>query len=366
MGEEQQYVNQDMPPKRRRRRRNTELTILIVLSSFIMGFVVGAVIIHNKSSKEIAEVKNELATVIEEQSHVNVTNVYVPERKIREGNISLNSYKAENFRIDEGFMAYFNDDGEKISHLGCDLSYHNSHVDFDELAASGCEFVMLRCGYRGYSEGGIMKDEKFNEYASEAQRVGLKIGVYFFTQALTPEEAEEEAEYTLSLIEDYDISYPVAFDTEYIDDDNARTNKTEMTDELRSQICTAFCEKIRENGYYPMIYASENWFRRYLKVESLHQYDFWAPQYLEENDFLYDFTIWQYTDCGSIPGVRGEVDLDISMVDYASFVPAMREAYLTDGKIETFPTAADIKITTESEDADEDADAPDEAEADDE
>ena len=90
MGEEQQYVNQDMPPKRRRRRRNTELTILIVLSSFIMGFVVGAVIIHNKSSKEIAEVKNELATVIEEQSHVNVTNVYVPERKIREGNISLN------------------------------------------------------------------------------------------------------------------------------------------------------------------------------------------------------------------------------------------------------------------------------------
>ena len=342
------------PPRRRRRRRNTGTTLLIVFSSFIIGFIVGALVIHSSSSKEIAEVKNELATVIEEQSHVNVTNVYVPERKITEGNIALNSYKAENFRIDNGFMAYFDDDGEKISHLGCDLSYHNSDVDFDELAASGCEFVMLRCGYRGYSEGGIMKDEKFDEYASEAQRAGLKIGVYFFTQALTPEEAEEEARYTLELIEDYDISYPVAFDTEYIDDEEARTNKSEISDELRSEICRAFCEKIREKGYYPMIYASENWFRRYLNVESLHEYDFWAPQYLDENDFLYDFTIWQYTDSGSIPGVRGEVDLDISMVDYASFVPQMREAYLTDGKIETVKSDDDIKITTESQNGEDD------------
>lgn len=328
----------EVRPPRRRRRRNTAAIVLIVLSSFIMGLVVGMVIIHIKSSKEIAVVQDELARVIEEQSHINVTNVYVPERKITEGQISINPYNTENFRIDNGFMAYFDENGEKISHLGCDLSYHNKNVNFDELAASGCEFVMLRCGYRGYSEGGMVKDEKFDRFASEAQRVGLKIGVYFFTQALTPEEAVEEAEFTLKLIEDYDISYPVAFDTEYIDDEKARTNVTEISDELRSEICTAFCERIAEDGYYPMIYASENWFRRYLEVESLRKYDFWAPQYLDENDFLYDFTIWQYTDKGSIPGVKGDVDLDISMVDYASFVPKMREAYLTNGVIETVKT----------------------------
>ena len=84
-----------------------------------------------------------------------------------------------------------------------------------------------------------------------------------------------------------------------------------------------------------MIYASENWMRRNMELKMLTEYDFWAPQYLEENDFLYDFTIWQYTDKGSIPGVKGEVDLDISMVDYASFVPQMREAYLTGGTIGT-------------------------------
>ena len=331
----------EVRPPRRRRRRNTAATVLIVLSSFIMGLVVGMVIIHIKSSKEIAAVQAELESVIEEQSHINVTNVYVPERKMTEGQISTNPYNTENFRIDNGFMAYFDENGEKISHLGCDLSYHNKIVNFDELAASGCEFVMLRCGYRGYSEGGMVKDEKFDRYASEAQRVGLKIGVYFFTQALTPEEAVEEAEFTLKLIEDYDISYPVAFDTEYIDDENARTNVTEISDELRSEICTAFCERIAKEGYYPMIYASENWFRRYLEVESLRKYDFWAPQYLDENDFLYDFTIWQYTDKGSIPGVKGDVDLDISMVDYASFVPKMREAYLTNGVIETIKDHVD-------------------------
>jgi len=347
---EEQYTNREMrPPVKKRRRKNTSALLLFCFSSFVVGLVVGMVIIHNVSSRQIAEVKQELATVIEEQSHVNVTNVYVPERKITEGQVALNSYNTENFKIDNGFMAYFDENGEKISHLGCDLSYHNKSVNFDELAASGCEFVMLRCGFRGYSEGGLMRDEKFSQYASEANRVGLALGVYFFTQALTVEEAEEEAEYVLDIIEDYDISYPVAFDTEYIDDESARTNKTEVSDELRSEICKAFCEKIKEKGYYPMIYASENWFRRSLLVESLREYDFWAPQYLDENDFLYDFTIWQYTDRGNILGVKGDVDLDISMVDYASFVPGLREAYLTGGKVETVPSDGAISIDTEPE-----------------
>ena len=351
------YNGDNIQPKkvipRRRRKRNAATTILVIFMGFIMGFIVGALVIHNKSSKEIAAVKDELATVIEEQSHINVTNVYVPERKLTEGQVSLNSYNTENFRIDKGFMAYFDENGEKISHLGCDLSYHNKNVNFDELKAAGCEFVMLRCGYRGYSAGGLAKDEKFDTYASEAQRVGLKIGVYFFTQALTVEEAKEEAEFTLSLIENYDISYPVAFDTEYIDDEEARTNTTEISDELRSDICVAFCERISEEGYYPMIYASENWFRRSLELEPIRKYDFWAPQYLEENDFLYDFTMWQYTDEGEIPGVSGPVDLDISMVDYAAFVPKMREAYLTGGKIETVPTGgAEASSEPEEESSD--------------
>ncbi len=357
MEEEQRVYRGEARPKqkRRRRRRSAAVTVFIIFTSLIIGIVIGMVIVSVKSSREIAAINDELNTVIEEQSHINVTNVYVPERPLTEGKIFMNTYKKENYRLDNGFMAYFNDEGEKISHLGCDLSYHNGSVNFDELAASGCEFVMLRCGYRGYSAGGLAKDEKFESYISDAERVGLKIGVYFFTQALTVEEAEDEAEYVLKLIEGHTISYPVAFDTEYVDDDDARTNTTEISDELRSDICRAFCDRISEEGYYPMIYASENWLRRYLNVEALKDYDLWAPQYLDENDFLYDFTMWQYTDSGNIPGVKGDVDLDISMVDYASFVPALREAYLTQGDIETVPA------TMEVIDADADNSAPDEA-----
>lgn len=343
---EWEYGNQNkasQPKRKRRRKKNSAITFLAVFASLIVGIVAGMLIVHVKSSKEIGEVRAELARVIEEQSHINVTNVYVPERQLTEGKIFMNSYKKENYRIDNGFMAYFNDEGEKISHLGCDLSYHNTNVNFDELAASGCEFVMLRCGFRGYSQGGLMKDEKFDEYAAEAQRVGLDLGVYFFTQAITVEEARDEADFVISVIEDYDISYPVAFDTEYIDDEKARTNTADISGELRSDICKAFCERISEEGYYPMIYASENWMRRYLNVEALKDYDLWAPQYLDENDFLYDFTMWQYTDSGSIPGVKGDVDLDISMVDYASFVPALREAHETSGVVETVP--AQLPVT---------------------
>lgn len=335
---------------KKKRKRSRGVIALLVFTGFFLGLVIGMVVVNYKNQQEIKAVREELATVIEEQSAINMTNVYVPERKINEGKIAMNSYNTENFRIDNGFMAYFDDKDNKISHFGCDLSYHNDDVNWDELAASGCEFVFLRIGYRGYTEGGLVKDEKFDEYAKEAKRVGINLGVYFFTQSTTVEEAVEEAEYVIEVLDGMTLEYPIAYDTEHVNDSSARTNKADISDELRSQMCIAFCEKIKENGYYPIIYASENWMRRNMDLKMLTDYEFWAPQYLDENDFLFDFTIWQYTEEGSIPGVKGDVDLDISMVDYASFVPAIREAYLTGGKVITDDSKGKIKITTGSDD----------------
>lgn len=309
-------------------------------TGYIMGNLSG-------KDKEAAEVKTEqeetgeqeAATVnkpqviVSDKDKTNITNVYIPSRKRILGQIPINSFNTENFYIDDGFMAYHDDEGNKISHLGIDLSYHQENVNWDELKESGIEFVMLRCGYRGYSEGGLVRDEKFDEYAKACNERDIPLGVYFFTQAVSVEEAEREADFTLELIKDYKISYPVAIDTEYVSDTQARTNVEEIDEDLRSRMCIAFCERIKEAGYYPMIYASENWIRRELDYEALQEYDFWAPQYLDENDFMYDFTIWQYTERGFIKGVDEQVDLDISMVDYASFVPALREAVLTGGDI---------------------------------
>lgn len=327
------------------------IATLLVFTGFFLGFVMGMLVIHYKSRAEIALVQEELDTVIREQSAINVTNVYVPERKINEGKIAMNSYDTSNFRIDNGFMAYFDKDGNKISKLGVDLSYHNDKVNWAELKAAGCEFVMVRCGYRGYTEGGLVEDEKFEEYAKAANAAGINLGLYFFTQAITVEEAVQEAEYVIELIENTGISiqYPIAYDTEDVRDDNARTNKTEISDDLRSDMCKAFCERIRAEGYYPIIYASENWMRRNMNLKMLTEYEFWAPQYLSENDFLFDFSIWQYTESGNIPGVAGDVDLNISMVDYASFVPQMREAFLSGGVVETTQAKGEVVIETDGE-----------------
>lgn len=323
---------------------NTAVLVFLMLFMMFTGFVLGMMVIHvvdsKRESEKIEKLKQELdekEKIIDESVHV-----YVPARKFEAGTILKNPYVQENFVIEDGFMAYYNENGEKISHVGVDLSYHNSEVNWEELAASPVEFVMLRCGYRGYTEGGIVEDERFKEYAQAANDNGLKLGVYFFSQAITEQEAITEAEYVLRLIEDYDISYPVAFDTEYVNDPEARTNLADLSREELTNICIAFCETIKEAGYHPMIYASENWFRRELDMTRLTDYDYWAPQYLDTNDFLYDFTIWQYTEKGNAPGVSGECDLDISLVDYSLFVPAMKEAHDTGGTIseysETNPT----------------------------
>lgn len=309
------------------------LIVAIAISIFLMGFVAGMFVMYfssAKSSKNASEDDTSTTINIEGEE----IKVYVPKREIRYGEIPVNSYDTEKFIIgDDGYMAYIDDNGNKLSHLGVDISYHQESVDWNQLKESPCEFVMLRCGYRGYTEGGLLEDSKFREYADAATLAGIPMGVYFFTQALTEEEAIEEADFAMSLIEDYSLSYPLAIDTEYVSDEDARTNKTELSKEERTKCVVAFCERVKEFGYYPIVYASENWLRRSLDAEMLQEYEIWAPQYLDENDFMYDFTVWQYTDGGTIPGIDGVVDLNISMVDYASFVPDLRKAYLTDGEI---------------------------------
>ncbi len=303
---------------------------MMSITLFVFGLLVGILLMNLKIKNSEKEDKHDIVAVSQEPSEI--TRVYIPDRRRVLGLIPRNPYITENFRIDNGFMAYFDENGNKVSHLGVDISYHQDNIDWEILKESNVEFVMLRCGYRGYSEGGLVEDEKFREYATACNELGIPLGVYFFTQAINEAEARREADFVIDLIEDYDISYPIAFDTEMVDDPNARTNVAQIDEELRSNICIAFCEKIKEAGYYPMIYASENWIRRELNYEMLSDYDFWAPQYLDENDFLYDFTIWQYTDKGYVPGIDTEVDIDISMVDYSKFVPALRETVVGKGE----------------------------------
>ena len=136
------------------------------------------------------------------------------------------------------------------------------------------------------------------------------MGVYFFTQALSEEEAEEEAEFVIESIAPYKVEYPVVLDIEAVTSSNARGNG--LTSDERTKYCIVFCEKIKEAGYTPMIYGNLKTFMLLLNIEELEEYDKWFAYYDESYYFPYDFKIWQYTNKGKVAGIKGDVDLNVS------------------------------------------------------
>ena len=222
--------------------------------------------------------------------------------------LPTNPYSAEDFTYDEnGYLTC----GSADTRLGIDVSDHQREVDWQQVAESGIEFAFIRIGYRGYSEGGIYADEYAPRNIKGAQAAGLDAGVYFYSQALTPWEAEEEAEFCLEFLKDYDIQLPVVFDWEYVSTE-ARTGA--MDSETLTECALAFCEKIRAGGYTPMIYANPDIARNFLDLWQLQGYPFWLALYSDTMDYPWRMDYWQYTSTGTVPGVQGNVDVNLQFM----------------------------------------------------
>lgn len=206
-------------------------------------------------------------------------------------------------------MQYY--DNEKwIAHKGIDVSKYQEEIDWEQVADDDVEYAFIRLGIRGYTKGEILEDENFEDNIRGALRNDIDVGVYFFTQAVSVEEAEEEAQYVLDALEPYKVEYPVVVDVEAVSNANARTK--DLTKEERTQYCIAFCEKIREAGYTPMIYGNLKTFMLMLDLGQLEDYEKWVAFYDEPLYYPYAFRVWQYTDEGSVAGIDGKVDLNIS------------------------------------------------------
>ncbi len=168
---------------------------------------------------------------------------------------------------------------------------------------------MIRAGYRGYgTEGKLVTDECFERNMEGAAANGIDIGVYFFTQAITVEEAREEAQYVLDLLASYDISYPIVIDVEKLSSD-ARANA--LTQAQRTEIVSAFCDAIAEAGYTPMIYGGIYSLFGMLDINQVSHYKIWFAFYNNYVYYPYEVQMWQYSDKGSIPGIEGAVDLNL-------------------------------------------------------
>ncbi len=205
---------------------------------------------------------------------------------------------------------YLMPDGSPITNVfrrGIDVSRWQGEINWDQVAADDISFVMLGTRSRGEV------DPYFHRNIQEASRAGIQVGVYIYSLATTPEMAVEEADFVLDLIKDYPVSYPVALDME--DDVQAA-----LSSEERAAIANAFCQRISQAGYYPIIYANEYWLSHYLDMSRIN-YPVWVARYSQKPAYASP-VMWQCTDSGAVSGIRGNVDIDFQFRDFSGVIPA--------------------------------------------
>ena len=228
--------------------------------------------------------------------------------------LKMNTFSNGTFAKDSNNQITYSENGKVVSHKVIDVSKYQTSIDFAKVKNAGVEYAMVRCGYRSYGSGILTEDTSFNNYAAEALKNNIKIGAYFFSQAINVEEAKEEAEYVLNMIKPYQISGPVAIDVEEIFDDTYRQmhlSASQLTD-----VIITFCDRIKEAGYTPMIYSNLSSFIGNIELDRLENYEKWLAYYSDEPYFPYEMSMWQYTDSGSIDGITGNVDLNISFKEW--------------------------------------------------
>lgn len=205
---------------------------------------------------------------------------------------------------------------EGNSITGVDVSHWQQDIDWEQVKDSGVDFAMIRLGYRGYEKGGIGLDTYAITNLEGAIAAGLDVGVYFFSQALTPEEAEEEAYFVVQQLEPYaeHITMPVVYDWEHVNVENTRTENMRDPD-LLTDCSLAFLQTIEAAGYRPMVYFNRTQSWKYLNLEELKEYDFWLAAYTQRMDFPYKIKMWQYTNKGNVPGIEGDCDVNIYFPD---------------------------------------------------
>lgn len=231
-----------------------------------------------------------------------------------EKGLKKNDINNDDLKVDDNGIITYEKDGEIKSHKGIDVSKFQGDIDWNKVAADGVEFAIIRVGYRGYGTGAIVEDKNARVNIEGAVKAGIKVGVYFFSQAITKEEAVEEANFVLNIIKDYDIKYPVVFDTEDILNEKERTEG--LTKEQRTDITIAFCETVEKAGYTPVVYANLRWFAGSLDVSKLEKYHKWFAYYDKEIYFPYKISMWQYSETGTVNGITGTVDMNISFEDW--------------------------------------------------
>ena len=274
------------------------------------------------STKEtlLSDIKNQLA---EGKSAVSVLRPLYPEDLVIVSNsvynfvpirddLAKHTLKEENLALSEEGELTYQENDTVVSHKGIDVSKYQGDINWKKVYADGVEYAFIRLGVRGYKTGEIAVDEKCENNILGAHNAGVKAGIYFFSQAVTVEEAIEEADFVIEQLAPYRemVDYPIVFDVEKVSAQDGRMNQ--LTREERTQVTLAFCERIEEAGYTPMIYGNLEMFGVLIDLEPLEKYEKWFAYYSDSLYYPYDFKVWQYSSTGRVDGIKGDVDMNIS------------------------------------------------------
>ena len=218
-----------------------------------------------------------------------------------------NPYSPEDFGMQNGYVTCT----AGPTRRGVDVSEYQEDVDWAQVKAAGFDFAFIRIGYRGYSIGQLKPDDYARENLAKAKAAGMDVGVYFYSQAVSPEEAKAEAQWCLEFLQSEALDLPVVYDWEWV----SREARTGSMDRATLTECAKiFCETIENSGYQAMIYFNSHISRDLLDLEELAEYPFWLAQYKDQLDYPHRVDVWQYTETGSVPGIEGDVDIDLMFI----------------------------------------------------
>ena len=279
-------------PKKTAARRLGALPVLLL--ALALAVLAGKVI---RELKTPAEVVPERKTVLVSDG-VNLFGI-VPDEAL-----PVNERAAEDFTAEGDLIRY-----RGAARQGVDVSAHQEEIDWAQVADSGVSFAMIRLGYRGATEGVLHTDRYFEANLHGAKEAGLDVGVYFFSQALTEQEADEEAAYVLETLGGEELDLPVMFDWEIVESQGSRSVGREA--ETVTACAGAFCRRITLGGYRAGVYFNRQQGYHSYDLSALRDYAFWVADPNDHPDFYYDFAIWQYTFRGSVPGIAAPVDRDL-------------------------------------------------------
>ena len=221
--------------------------------------------------------------------------------------ITDNPYGPEDFATVNGYVSCT----AGPTRRGLDVSQYQSDIDWERVRAEGFDFAFIRIGYRGYSVGNIFPDDLARENLAGAKAAGFDVGVYFYAQAISTEEAKQEAQWCLDFLAGEKLDLPVVYDWEYVGP-SARTGG--MDRQTLTECTKTFCTAIENAGYQPMIYFNNHVSQDLLDLEALSEYPFWLAQYREQMDYPHQVDFWQYTENGKVPGIEGDVDIDLMFI----------------------------------------------------